>query len=66
MCALNEMNARAPPLPNYGEWRREVSGGKEGKDVRQAGIGEKYDVQQLENKNKAVKGEEQKLIKQVH
>lgn len=29
--ALNEMNACAPPLPNYKEWRREISGGKEKK-----------------------------------
>lgn len=47
VCALNEMNACAPPLPNYREWRREISGRKE-KDVMQAGIEEKNDVQRLE------------------
>lgn len=45
VCALNEMNACAPPLPNYREWRGEISGKKERRVVTQAGIGEKNDVQ---------------------
>lgn len=55
--ALNEMNACAPALPNYREWRREGSGRKERKGVKQAGIGEKNDGQRLEKKIKGVKGE---------
>lgn len=52
VCALNEMNVCAPPLPNYSEWRREISGRKERKMLGRAGIEDKSDGQRLERKMK--------------
>lgn len=55
VCALNEMNACAPPLTNYSEWRRKISGRKgkgRKKAVARRGIAEKNDVQWLKGKIK--------------